>query len=92
MHTQFVARPGTATYDVLGVTPEQAEAVGCPGADVVLVGRLGSTFGNLMATGTVPGKAVRVPGWSTRRGVRALFVPWGPVGADNEPLAGFLGQ
>lgn len=88
--TQFVARPGTALYEVTGLTAEEAEGFGCPGADVMLTGRLGSTVGNLMATGSVPGRSVRVPGWTAaRRGVRAVFVPWGP---EAEPLSGYLGD
>lgn len=93
LDTQFVAHPGTATFDVRGVDASTAEHFGCPGADVMLVGRLQTVFGNLVATGTVPGRAVRVPGWSKARlGVRAVFVPWGPLDADNEVLEGFLGQ
>jgi hypothetical protein len=49
-------------------------------------------YGYLMATGTVPGREVRVPGWSTRRGVRAVFVPsvvdYGPNG--SVPVDGYL--
>jgi hypothetical protein len=85
---------GTATYPVSPVDASLAEQVGCPTATHRLEGRE-TVYGYFMATGTVPGKSVRVPGWSTaRKGVRAVFVPavldetvdWG------SPVDGWLGE
>jgi hypothetical protein len=81
-----------ADYTVEHVDQRHAEYVGCPNSDYRLVGRHGVMYGYLMATGTVPGREVRVPGWSTRRGVRAVFVPsvvdYGPNG--SVPVDGYL--
>lgn len=67
---------GTATYHVQEVPAELAEAMGCPGATHRILGAHVTTYGAFMATGRVPGREVRVPGWTAARlGMRAVFVP-----------------
>lgn len=93
MDQAFVTDQGRATYQVANVSSENAERVGCPRATHALVGRHGATYGFFVATGRVPGNEVKVPGWPSRKGIRALFVPAvideGPNG--SVPVSGYLG-
>jgi len=78
-------------YLVEQVDADQAAAVGCPGSDFRIIGRNGAIYGSFEATGRTPGREVRVPGWSTRKGIRVLFVPAVLDETVNSvPVDGFL--
>lgn len=65
---------GRACYRVEEVTPDHAEQVGCPDANARILTIAGPMYGYFSATGSQPGRQVRVPAWYSRRGVRVVFV------------------
>lgn len=83
---------GRATYQVEAVDQVLANYVGCPTATHRLLGRNATTYGFFVGTGRPPGNEVKVPGWPSRKGIRALFVPAviddGPNG--SMPFDGWL--
>jgi len=86
---------GTATYGVSPVDAALAEYVGCPEATHRLEGHTGTVYGYFVATGREPGKPVRVPDWTSRKGVRVLFVPAGPLDETvswGSVVDGYLGE
>lgn len=82
---------GRTCLQVEPVDSDHAVAVGCPGATHRLIGRHGATYGFFMATGRVPGNDVKVPNWSSRKGIRALFVPAVIDDSGPQPFDGWLG-
>lgn len=80
-----------ATYRVEAVDAQLALSVGCPDATHRIVGRNGVIYGGFMATGRVPGNDIKVPGWPTRRGIRAVFFPAVLDDAGPHPVDGWLG-
>lgn len=84
--TAFMTEGGRATYSLQPITEQIAQTFGCPGADVMLVGRNGHIIGTVAA---VTGRMVRVKGWPTRKGTLAVFTPWGAPG-NGEPFRGWV--
>jgi hypothetical protein len=84
--TAFQIKDG-ACYELRRLTPGEAADKGCPTATHALRGRHEERLGRVeVATGRIS----KVPGWSSRKGLRASFVCDDDPGF--EPLPGYVGQ